>query len=317
MRTIPLLAIVGPTASGKTEAGIRIAQAVDGEVLCVDSRTVYRGMDIGTAKVRGTRGDTVARATHIRALFDPAPIMVDGVAHWGVDFVDPGEAFSVADFVAYAKKKIADIASRGKVPVLVGGTGLYFRALLDGLTLTDVEPDPSLRTMLEARSTEDLVEMLGQRDPDAAASIDVQNRRRLIRALEIVMTTGKALAAQQQKVATPYKVGWIGMQVDRDALYERINFRVDAMIAEGLIDEARAMLAKYGPDSQAMSGIGYRQLADFFQAKISLRAAVDQIKTDTRHYAKRQLTWFMADERVQWVTSVAEAIDCAKRNRAR
>lgn len=312
MRKIQVIAVVGPTASGKTDAGVRIAQAVDGEVVCVDSRTVYRGMDIGTAKVRGEKGDHVAQATSIKALFEPAPIMVDGVPHWGVDLVDPVEPFSVADFVAYAKKKINDIVARGKVPVLVGGTGLYFRALLDGLTLTDVEPDLGLRAELEAKATEDLVEMLGERDPDAAASIDLQNRRRLVRALEIVMTTGKALKAQQQKVVTPYEVTWIGMEIDRERLYENINYRVDVMVAEGLVDEARGLLAKYGSESQAMSGIGYRQLADFFQGKITLRAAVDLIKTDTRHYAKRQLTWFKADQRVLWAHSVAQAIAFAK-----
>lgn len=304
MRTIPVIALIGPTASGKTEAGIRVAQALNGEVLCVDSRTVYRGMDIGTAKVHGEKA--------FGALGEPWPIMVDGIPHWGVDMVDPGEDFTAADFVAYAKTKIADIHRRGKTPVLVGGTGLYFRALLDGLTLTDVEPDPALRAELEAKPTELLVEMLGDRDPDAAATIDVNNRRRVVRALEIVMTTGQTLKAQQKTVATPYVVRWIGMDVDRDVLYDRINYRVDAMIAEGLIDEVRELLAKYGADSQAMSGIGYRQLADFFAGKISLRAAVDCIKSDTRHYAKRQLTWFKADSRVRWVKSVAEAIEAAR-----
>lgn len=308
MQKIPLIAVVGPTASGKTDVGVRIAQALDGEVLCVDSRTVYRGMDIGTAKVQGAVGDKWASGWVIERLFEPAPVMVEDVPHWGIDLVNPDEAFTVADFVAYAKKKIADIVARGKVPVLVGGTGLYFRALLDGLTLTDVEPNAALRAELESTPTEELVEMLGALDPDAAANIDASNRRRVVRALEIVKTTGQTLREQQKVVKTPYEVCWIGVEREREELYRRIDERVDAMIAQGLIDEARKLNETYGAESQAMSGIGYRQLATFFQGKMKLREAVERIKFDTHHYAKRQLTWFKADVRVQWVASTQEAL---------
>lgn len=309
-KNIPLIAIVGPTASGKTEAGVRIAQAFDGEVLCVDSRTVYKGMDIGTAKVKGDKGKKWEQGDwNIQKLFEPAPTLVDGIPHWGIDLVEPDQPFSVADFVTYAQGKILDIVSRGKVPVLVGGTGLYFRALLDGLTLTDVEPDPALRTELEAKSTEELAELLGEYDPDAAATIDTDNRRRLVRALEIVMTTGESLASRQKKVETPYDVCWIGMDVDREVLFERITTRVDMMVAAGLVDEARTLYQKYGAESQAMSGIGYRQLALFLQGKMPLREAVERIKSDSRHYAKRQLTWFKAEgDRITWVQTVATAI---------
>lgn len=304
-----VIAVVGPTASGKTEVGIRLAQAFDGEVVCVDSRTVYRGMDIGTAKVQGKVADKWQTGEwNIAKLFEAPPLLVEDIPHWGIDLVDPDAPFTVADFVAYAQKKIDDVVRRGKLPILVGGTGLYFRALLDGLTLTDVEPDPGLRAELEGRSTEDLVDELGKLDPDAAASIDTANRRRVVRALEIVKTTGEPLSAQQKTVETPYRVTWIGMDLDRDTLYERINHRVDVMVAQGLVDEARGLLVKYGAESQAMSGIGYRQLAEFFVGKMSLKAALEMIKTDTRHYAKRQLTWFKADSRVQWVKDAKEAI---------
>lgn len=245
-------------------------------------------------------------------LFAPRAVMVEDVPHWGIDLVEPDEPFTVADFVAYAQKKILDITSRGKVPILVGGTGLYFRALLDGLTLTEVEPDPALRNELEAKSTEDLVEMLGERDPDAVATIDLDNRRRVARALEIVMTTGGKLADQQQKVATPYNVLWLGMDVKREVLYERINARVDVMVAGGLIDEARELFAKYGAESQAMSGIGYRQLALFFQNRMPLKDAVERIKADTRHYSKRQLTWFKTDLRITWIKTTVDALAAAK-----
>ena len=307
MKKIPIIAVVGPTASGKTEVGIRLAQAFDGEVICVDSRTVYRGMNIGTAKIQGKQIPETEFLT-IHSLFAEKPIVVDGVAHWGVDLVDPDEAFTVADFKEYAEKKISDIVGRGKLPILVGGTGLYFRALLDGLTLTDVEPDVALRNELDAMSTEALAEMLGALDPDAASTIDVDNRRRLVRAIEIVRTTGEPLAARQQIHDVPYDVLYVGMDVERDELYARIDERVAAMIGGGLIDEARSLYEKYGSTSQAMSGIGYRQLAAFFENKLPLRDAVERIQFDTRHYAKRQLTWFKANPRVHWVTNVKDAI---------
>ncbi len=311
MKKIPIIAVVGPTASGKTEVGIRLAQAFEGEVVCVDSRTVYKGMDVGTAKIQGKRNAVMyapEARTDIHSLFAEKPIMVDGVAHWGVDLVDPDEAFTVADFKEYAEKKISDIVARGKLPVLVGGTGLYFRALLDGLTLTDVEPDAALRNELDAMSTEALAEMLGDLDPDAASTIDTDNRRRLVRAIEIVRTTGEPLAARQQIHDVPYDVLYIGMDVERDELYARIDERVATMVASGLIDEARTLYTKYGSTSQAMSGIGYRQLAAFFSGTLPLRDAVERIRMDTRHYAKRQLTWFKANPRVQWVVNVKDAI---------
>ncbi|HCC83403.1 TPA: tRNA (adenosine(37)-N6)-dimethylallyltransferase MiaA [Candidatus Uhrbacteria bacterium] len=316
MNKIKVIAVVGPTASGKTDVGVRLAQALDGEVLCVDSRTVYKGMDIGTAKVVGEKYSKVAKkdvSLVLTDLFAPRAVMVEEVPHWGIDLVQPDEAFTVADFVAYAQKKIVDISRRGKLPILVGGTGLYFRALLDGLTLTDVEADPALRIELEAKSTEDLLELLGEHDPEAVSTIDEKNRRRIVRALEIVLTTGATLKSQQEAVATPYEVLYLGMEVEREVLFERINSRVDVMVGSGLIDEARGLLEKYGADSQAMSGIGYRQLARFFAGTLPLREAIERIKIDSRHYAKRQLTWFKADQRVVWVKNVVEALTEAKK----
>ncbi len=328
-KNIRVIAVVGPTASGKSEVGVRLAQAFDGEVICVDSRTVYKEMDVGTAKPTGVKGEKwqkrdpedkydrggvkeeKALPWDINKLFEPSAIVVEGVPHWGINLVKPDEPFTVADFVAYTTKKIADVYARGKTPILVGGTGLYFRALLDGLTLTDVEPDPALRVELEAKSTEELAELLGEYDPDAIEGIDVDNRRRLIRALEIVMTTGETLASQQKKVVTPYDVCYLGVEIEREALYERINARVDQMIALGLIDEARVLQKKYGIESPAMTGIGYRQLAAFFAGRMPLRDAVEKIKVDTRHYAKRQLTWFKADARVQWIADAKAAIAAA------
>ncbi len=316
MDKIKVIAVVGPTAAGKSEVGVRLAQALDGEVICVDSRTVYKEMNVGTAKVTGEKFSKIeAREGELSMndLFEARPVMVEDIPHWGVDLVGADEAFTVADFVSYAQKKINDINRRGKLPILVGGTGLYFRALLDGLTLTDVDIDEKLRTELEAKSTEELVELLGERDPDAASSIDVMNRRRVVRALEIVMTTGSTLASQQRKVETPYEVLYLGMDIDKEVLFDRINARVDVMVGSGLIDEARNLLDKYGAESQAMSGIGYRQLARFFAGTLPLREAIDRIKIDSRHYAKRQLTWFKADQRVVWVSSIVEALTEAKK----
>ncbi len=276
MQKIRVIAIVGPTASGKSDVAFRVAKAVGGEVLCVDSRTVYRGMDVGTAKGSG----------------------------WGTDLVNPDEAFTVADFVEYAKVKIDEIVSWGKVPVLVGGTGLYFRALLDGLTLADVAPNEVLRAEWEGKSTDELVEMLRVQDANAVNTIDTKNRRRVLRALEIVTATGAPLSERQQKVATPYDVCWIGVDVPTDELFRRIDARVDEMIANGLEAEVRVLYEKYGGSPRAMSGIGYHQFVEYFEGKTTLDAAIARIKTDTRSYAKRQRTWFKADKRIQWVTSL-------------
>ncbi|MFA6017937.1 MAG: tRNA (adenosine(37)-N6)-dimethylallyltransferase MiaA [Patescibacteria group bacterium] len=307
-----ILVVCGPTCSGKTGVGIALAKRFGGEVIAADSRTVYRGMDIGTAKptadVDSPPYQGGAGGGRIESLFSDHPRMVDGVPHWGFDLVNPDEPFTVSQYQEYADKKIAEILDRGNVPIIVGGTGLYIRAIVDRPNFAGAAPDPLLRSELEAMSDNDLLEEIALRDPDAAAAIDDRNRRRLVRALEILRTTGGTLAEHQEFSEPIYDVLQIGMDVERSELFLRIDQRVDEMIGQGLIDEVRGLLERYGAESQAMTGIGYRQIADFFAKKESLRDAVLRIKYDTRHYAKRQETWFRRDERIVWVKTEKQAM---------
>ena len=327
-----ILVVVGPTASGKTGIGIALAKALNGEVIAADSRTVYRGMDIGTAKPTPDSESSPATtpASHrrtlddggfliesgapmldIQSLFSDKSYLVEGIPHWGFDLVDPGQSFTVAEFQAYADKKIAEILNRGKLPIVVGGTGLYIRALLDRPNFAGAVPSAELRAELDAMSDNDLLEEIAARDPDAAAAIDDRNRRRLVRALEILRTTGGTLAEHQEFGAPLYDFLEIGVDVPREVLYARIDQRVDDMIGHGLIDEVRKLRERYGDESNALTGIGYRQIFDFFLGKEKLREAVVRIKYDSHHYAKRQETWFRRDVRILWVKGVDEAMKLA------
>lgn len=303
-----IVCIVGPTASGKTAVGIAIAKLFDGEVIAADSRTVYRGMDIGTAKPEGERMRAAGSTMSLTSLFAPPCFDVEGVPHWGFDLVDPDGSFTAVDFQKFADERIADILSRGKLPVIVGGTGLYIRALIDRPTFTNVPPNPEMRAVLEKMTTQELLDEIAERDPDAIAHLDEDNRVRLVRALEILRTSGKPLSMEQQKEPAKYDALQIGMDVEREALYARIDQRVDEMVGRGLVDEVRRLKDQYGCETNAMSGIGYRQTCDFFAGKVKLRDAVLRIKYDTHHYAKRQITWFARDERVKWVDNEKDAL---------
>ncbi len=303
-----LIAVVGPTASGKTEVGLALARAFEGEVIAVDSRTIYRELNIGTAKPKGER----QLGGGLKDMTSEKPLLVDGVPHWGIDIVDPDQNFSVAEYQDYADKTIQEILDRGHTPILVGGTGLYFRALIDRPNFTEVPPNPELRLELATKSNAELVEEIAERDPETADTIDQNNRRRLERALEILRATDKPLADSQVFDAPIYDVLQIGLQVDREELYRRIDDRVDHMVASGLVDEVRELRSKYEANSTAMTGIGYRQIGEFLDGKVSLKEAIANIKTDTRHYAKRQETWFKRDQRIKWVSTVSEALKLAQ-----
>lgn len=283
-----VIAIVGSTASGKTALGIEIAKRWNGEVICVDSRQVYRGMDVGTAKPKGT---WVAGNT----------FLVDGVPHWGIDLVDPDEPFSAADYKAYTTNKINEILSSGKLPILVGGTGLWLKTVIDNLDLTSTPGDGVLRAELESRTLGDLYHEYKQLDPEGAAFIDRQNKRRVVRALEVTKLTGKPWSQLQTAGEPLYDTLQIGLLVSRDELAQRIDRRVQEMVARGLMDEVRRLKEKYGCGIESMTGIGYRQLCTFFCDRQNLSEVIEDIKRDTRQYAKRQMTWFKRDERIVWV----------------
>ncbi|MBU0531422.1 MAG: tRNA (adenosine(37)-N6)-dimethylallyltransferase MiaA [Candidatus Uhrbacteria bacterium] len=288
-----IVVILGPTASGKTSMGVTLAKEFNGEIISVDSRQIYKGMDIGTAKEQTS------------------------VPQWGIDLVNPNQEMTAAEFKQYADDKIEDILLRDKLPILVGGTGFWAQAIIDNLDIPAVEPDFTFRKVLEQKSLDELFEMYQEKDPAGAEVIDRFNQVRLIRALEVCMKSGKPFSEQQKKGEPRYEVLQIGIEVDREVLYDRINNRVDQMIDEGLVEEVRALEEKYGSVPVAMSGIGYRQICKYLQTvgthnHVSLQQAIEQIKKDTRNYAKRQMSWFSRDQRIKWVKDVVQAHQICK-----
>ncbi len=281
-----LLAIVGPTATGKTEAAILVAEALDGEIISADSMQVYRGMDIGTAK--------------------PTAEQRAQVPHHLIDIIAPDEPFSVADYRDRADAALNDIWGRGRQPVLVGGSGLYVRAVLDEMDFSYVPPDRELRRRLteeaRAKGLPALHESLTKADPEAAARIHPNDEKRIIRALEVAQARGPRPRQVDQPRATRYNTVQFGLALARDELYRRIEARVDAMLAAGLVEEVRGLLERgYGEDLVSMKGLGYAQLAPYLRGRIALDEAVERLKRDTRRFAKRQLTWFRADRRIRWI----------------
>ncbi|MBI3913278.1 MAG: tRNA (adenosine(37)-N6)-dimethylallyltransferase MiaA [Chloroflexi bacterium] len=291
-----LIAILGPTAVGKSALALKLAQEFRGEIVSADSRQVYRGMDIGTAKP--------TRAERAR------------VPHHLLDVVNPGEAFSLADYQQRAYAAIDAIHARGNLPFLVGGSGLYVRAVLDGLTIPRVAPDAARRAQLETADAAMLYARLQERDLRAAEKIDPRNKRRVIRALEVIETTGATISAQQQQAPPDYRVLRIGLTLPRSELYARINARVDAMIAAGFVEEVRGLIAQPpfnsplagGIQGGAMSGLGYRQIALFVNGQIDLEEAVRLLKRDTRRFVHHQYSWFRLDDaRIIWFDVSSDA----------
>ena len=291
----PLVVILGPTAVGKTELSLELAGRLGGEIVSADSRLFYRGLDIGTAKP--TR-DERARAPH----------------HL-IDVAAPDEIWSLAVFQAQARQAIAEIYARGRLPLLVGGTGQYIRAVTQGWTPPEVQPDPRLRQTLESWAAQIGPDGLHQRlavlDPAAAERIDARNLRRTVRALEVILSSGRRFSEQRAAVPAVYRVLQVGLNRPRPELYARIDARVDAMLAAGLVDEVRGLLAQgYSPDLPGLSAIGYREVIAFLQGKISLEEAVLQIKRDTRTFVRRQANWFKPDDPdIHWFLAGAGAAE--------
>ena len=283
-----LLCVVGPTASGKTAYAIALAQKHNGEVVSCDSMQIYREMDIGTAK--------------------PTQEEMQGIPHHMLDFVDPRENYSVADYVVAAKACIEDILLRGKLPILCGGTGLYVDSLLNGIEFSEDAKDDAYREELKALAKEhgsEAVHALLQRvDAKAAQEIHPNNVKRVIRVLEIVKTTGmtKAEFDLKSRKEPLYDASIYGMEMERERLYERINLRVDSMMEQGLLEEVKALLQKgIPPQATAMQAIGYKELVLYLEGKCTLSEAVDTIKQESRRYAKRQMTWFRRNPNIVWI----------------
>ena len=283
----PLIAVVGPTAAGKTELAIGLAAELGGEIISADSRQVYRGMEVGTAKA--------------------TPAQQAAVPHHLLDVVNPDQVVTLADYQRLAFACIADVQARGRVPFLVGGTGQYVYAVTEGWVIPAVAPDAALRAGLEAEAStsgsQALHDRLGALDPLAAARIDHRNLRRVIRALEVCLTTGHPISELQARCSPPFRACWLGVTRPRAELYARIDARVERMMAEGLVDEVRRLMdAGYGLHLPAMSGLGYRQIRQYLSGDISQDEAVARIKKQTRRFVQQQCNWFRPDDpRVYWV----------------
>ncbi len=285
---IKLIAVVGPTASGKTSLAVEICKKIGGEAVSCDSMQIYKGMDIATAK--------------------PTQEEMQGIPHHLIGFVEPDEPFSVYKYCEEAKKTIEDIVSRGKIPVIVGGTGLYFNSLVDNIEYlpeeTDFEYREELKKRAETEGAQTLLEELRAVDPDAAEKLHINNLGRIIRALEIYKTTGKTKTVQNElsmQTPSPYSVTAICLDAkDRQYLYNRINKRVDLMLEAGLLDEVESFF-KSPLGQTAKQAIGYKELSPYFCGKKTLEECIENLKMQTRRYAKRQLTWFRRDERMNFI----------------
>lgn len=285
---IPLVVVAGPTASGKTEAAIRICQWFDGEVVSADSMQIYKYLSVGTAK--------------------PEEAEKEGIPHHMMDFLEPSQPFSVAEYVQKAKEIIADIHSRGKLPVVVGGTGLYIDSLVSNIQFSESDNDPQLREQLQhyaaEKGNEALWQLLNEKDPEAAANIHPNNVGRVIRAIEMIEMTGKTKTQQleeSRQEPSPYDVLYLAINYrDRQTLYDRINLRVHIMLEHGLEEEAR-WLMEHGYAPTAAQAIGYKEMFGYLQGEETLEQAIEKIQQGSRRYAKRQITWFRRNENVHWL----------------
>lgn len=295
----PVLAVVGPTATGKTALGVALAERFGGEIISADSMQIYKGLDVGTAKV--------------------TPEETHGIPHYAVDLLEPGQTFSVADFTALAARLEAELSARGKLPILVGGTGLYVQSFLYGVRFTAEKTPDGLREQLAAELAEKgpaaMYEELKRADPEAAAAIHPNNQVRVLRALEHYRATGKKLSEQKAgslPPERPYRSLVLGLDFpDRAQLYARIDRRVDKMMEAGLLREAQLVYANRDRFKTAAQAIGYKEFFPYFEGAAELTPCVDKLKQASRNYAKRQLTWFRHMDGVVWLD--ASAPDAAAR----
>ena len=285
----PLIILTGPTAVGKTKASISLAKAIGGEIISADSMQVYKEMDIGSAKIRKEE--------------------MEGVPHYLVDVLQPDEEFHVVRFQQMAKEAMEQIYANGHIPIVVGGTGFYIQALLYDIDFTENDGDTTFRTEMEQYAAEHGAEALHEKlrevDPASADAIHANNVKRVIRALEFYHQTGKKISEhneEERQKESPYDFVYFVLNDERANLYKRIDLRVDLMVKEGLLDEVKALKAKgYSKEMVSMQGLGYKEILDYLDDEISFDEAIYRIKRDTRHFAKRQITWFKRERDVTWI----------------
>lgn len=289
MNKRPLIILTGPTAVGKTALSIKLAKAVNGQMISADSMQVYRHMDIGTAKIK--------------------PEEMQGIPHYLIDVLEPEEDFNVVRFQHMAKEALAKIYAEGGIPIVVGGTGFYIQALLYDIDFEENDEDTTYRQELqqlaEAKGAEYLHEMLKQVDPESAQTIHANNVKRVIRALEFHHQTGLPISAhneEQRQKESPYHFLYFVLNDDRQMLYDRIDKRIDIMLEQGLVDEVKELVASgCKRDMVSMQGLGYKEILNYLEGNCTLEEAVYILKRDTRHFAKRQLTWFKREREVIWL----------------
>lgn len=283
-----VIVICGPTASGKTALSIQLAQKINGEIISSDSMQIYKNMNIGTAK--------------------PDKQEMQGIKHYLLDFVEPNQRYSVADYKKDAENAIEDILQKGKVPIIVGGTGLYVDSLIYGIEYPNIEFDENYRKKLEKRAEKEGLEKLYEEarkiDPQAMEKISRNDQKRILRVLEIYNVTGKTKTEQEiesRKNEVKYDYRVFAINMDREKLYDRINKRVDIMIQKGLIEEVENLLKKYNEFPTAMQGLGYKEVVEYIQGKVLKEDMIENIKRESRRYAKRQITWFKKNKQTIWI----------------
>ncbi|NQV00571.1 MAG: tRNA (adenosine(37)-N6)-dimethylallyltransferase MiaA [Parcubacteria group bacterium] len=282
-----LIVILGPTASGKSDLAIKLAKKFRGEIISADSRQIYRGMDIGTAKIT-KKG-------------------MDNIPHYLIDIIKPNQEFTLADYKTKAVKIIKNIQKQDKLPFLVGGTGLYVQSIVDNLKIPKIKPNKKLRIKLEKLSNQKLFNKLEKLDPDALKIIDINNKRRMIRALEVCLITKKPFSQQRKKEQPIFSILQIGLKIDKKDLEQKINKRTNQIIKNGLIKEVKNLIKKYGIKPYSLSGIGYQEIIQYIKKEITLEQAKELINIHTRQYARRQITWFKRDKEIKWIGNYSQA----------